>query len=1386
MLKPRFLLVLLALSMVGAVGFVWNRHKSATADALFARATDRLSSEEPDYDAALRELDLALDLALAQDQKELAGEIFLTRGRTYQRRRALSKAREDFAHVLGEYMPGSVTVALQIGWIDYSSENYADALATATAILNELPTHSGALHLRGRALFRLAETTVGECKEKLDERLADEPAAVGTALAWKVAALDPGTPRRAAALSELIALVDDEELALALQAQLEAATVAIVEARRSFAESLQSFPTADSIVGFLELLQRAERPEEAVDLGLAALVHPRFQESPAGIAIVVDALEELDRPRVAAAVIEQARNAGAQETVLAEASAEEEEEDKDNVARKVPTEFLLPWCELLYELEDWRRLEKVARILAKVGGTAAQPALHRPAARLYEGIAKLKLGRYEEAIARLKEYTSSPGPRSPFPGALQYANYALSQAYRAQGRAQDEFRALERATSRLGAPGAAWARLSELQLSQRLPLNTVVHSLTHALRLDPDRAGQLFPLWDRFGTQAYDEQGKRLTQVRRQLRQDGLFVPEERFTMSWEVWSLGHLHLENGQPWGAVVAGQALLKRYPDLFLGWDLVIEGYLARGDHARAVEALVTRNTVVGAHPDSLRILAAVPPEIIRPDQLLILMEQDPRNTGIMTMARALLEDGQADLALAGLTATGIDDLQEEALILVAELQTAVSAWRDVLTTLKPIAIESPNFSRAFALRVRAALEVGKGNVPAWTLEPVIQQLETATIEDPEAMREASLMLIYHGQPELALRLLQRIDEDGRARTGAVLDALAAANLVGGHGAEAEEALDRAEAFLADGSPDVGRIALYATLERWSEIPGAVDDLRKSEFVPSDLADAILLALEERVEEALSAAVEALEEAPDDPRWFVVHAAANALLPEAERREAAVEDPFGPQTLLFAGAVPEGYDPRQALVALLATDSLTWSTWAIAHLDELDPRRVGVLWPVWLRIGALRHHDEVDKRRSLLSSFVQARPQFAWAWQLLEELELARVGTEFAPSYQKLVEERLTALGPAPDTPSLNAAVRAQRMLRLERVDEAVNLLTDSLDTDGEDPLVLLTLARIRAALGARREAIGLWARVFDALPPEEVASLVPEFLALCEAAYTEGMITRPMWKVELEALAVEHPNDPAIALATAQMHVLSLRDSAAGLAQGLAELDVFREKTGWVPVDGLRSGSAEDWFDFYLEHNASEAEDFVRGELLGRPGSAALWRMLARAIEQQGKKKDAFDRYFALINILPDTEALRRAGEILADRGSDHPLVEATIAKVQAIEGAPPNEPSLIFLRGRSLANSGDPEALDQGVGQLRVLWMQRAALHGQVDAPLVGFRYGASLLHRSNPEDGPVAGQVLAEVLPVVRDPVQRDLTLALAHLARWVPQDTAPADGEGL
>ena len=348
--------------------------------------------------------------------------------------------------------------------------------------------------------------------------------------------------------------------------------------------------------------------------------------------------------------------------------------------------------------------------------------------------------------------------------------------------------------------------------------------------------------------------------------------------------------------------------------------------------------------------------------------------------------------------------------------------------------------------------------------------------------------------------------------------------------------------------------------------------------------------------------------------------------------------------------------------------------------------------------------------------------------------------------------------------------------------DRLPEAAQVFRDGRDELGKDPLALVNEARLLRVGGKRGDAVLRFSEALLLLPPEEAQLLMEEFLALGTQAHLEGTIATAAWRAVLAALRERMPASPTAALAFARFERQTTADKVSGWTRAREEYERFRADTGETPLDELEPGSAAAWAEFFLSENPREAEEMIRAELPLSPGSPGLWRLLAEALEGQGKIDAAFERYAAATSILPDPRTMRRAASILSQRGNNHPLLEATLERIQYIERTVEPDPELELLRARSLAHGGLP-GVRAALPLYETLWANRAVLRKPSVAYDLGLGYAIALLHNGDPADAPLVKSVLADVMQIVKDPFRRDLLQAYAHLATWMPEVRVEDEG---
>jgi len=277
-------------------------------------------------------------------------------------------------------------------------------------------------------------------------------------------------------------------------------------------------------------------------------------------------------------------------------------------------------------------------------------------------------------------------------------------------------------------------------------------------------------------------------------------------------------------------------------------------------------------------------------------------------------------------------------------------------------------------------------------------------------------------------------------------------------------------------------------------------------------------------------------------------------------------------------------------------------------------------------------------------------------------------------------------------------------------------------------------------------------------------------------LIERAAHGGHIGPARAKAELEALALRLPDHPLVALARAGAELRALPNSPAiGIGRAFALLDGWRKQHGQLPINALLEGAARRWFEFYVEVDPRRAEQFATHELELDPGDLEPWLMIGEALRAQGRLDEALLQFDVASTMIPEGRILRLGAEIIADLGRDHVRVEQMIERARQMEGTQQPDPSLAFLRARSLVNT-NPGTLPVGIEMLIELWSRRAEIGAHVSEAELGLQLGTALMHRLAPGDARRAALVLANVQDKVADPMRSDLIRAISLIARRVDE----------
>lgn len=1350
-------LLLLACATVWALYSAWADAVSRTPETLIASVDEYLALEEPNYESALHEIELALRLAEGGATATYA-EALQRRAEILRARGALVPAMNDYKRILADYLPGDISTLLTLANLQHQAGDLVGARETTDSILQEIPQHPAAWALIGRIYASEADEALAQAYRMIENNLDDSEAVSARQLAGQIAARTPDDASRVARENDLRAYFgpmstrDMREI----DTLLDRASEFLSNAREAYSFSMQRRADPNAMRGFLDILYVAGHYREAVTFGHSAMAHSSFRKDRDAIHTLASALHAMGAERDAGMAIQVALQAG-----------------------RVPTAYLDSWMRILYDGESWKRLTQLARFYMDRHPTGAAGRVASAIGRFYTGMSDFKRKRLAEAMRHLEAYYEAEGVDEPFPGADLDALSALADMARQRGAHSQELKWL-RAALELDPvlSGNAWLRVYRLINSKNVEDQAEREAaLTHAMRLSPELADAHDREWIALG--------RNLLAARKRdpnsagaaaLRASDAWYPEEEYG-TYELFLLARLHREAGESQGAVVCLKRLLLEFPGLRSAMDELIDIYAETGRKDDLIPLVMERLERWGSNPRCLHLLRSFPAEDLNLDQHWRRMRLDVRYSGAMAVARSLAESGQPERALRALTHAGFSEVGSEGRILAAELYLSLERHDELTSTLFPIPPEDELYSRASALRIRSALAQDDTTLLMGAVRELVESRDLA----PEEVLSIADHLILQDQVRPASFLLTRLDRSPQTRSGRLFLRQAALHMNRGENEEAVEDLERAEAYVADGSAALGRLLLAIQNQRWLDMPEEIARLRASQWRPSLLQQACLLALEDRLESSQALFQQALATEAPGPLWILGAAATQTL-----RGRALDTIPFRisfdreDALALLTGVPGKAEDARTTLGLLLALEDVHWRSWVAPQVERIEARTPGSSGPnPWLALltaNAYLRQGLTDKARAASLLSIATRRDFEPGWTLHERLEEDQYDRKDHPDLLRLRQQRREAL--------LETETLPEGLLLEARGLQAQGLYEDALLKAKwavrESPKFAsahLLMAELHEQAGKIRGAISNYENLFGMLPADEAQQLIPIYLDLLAEFRSSGRLSMEDWRASVLQLTTRQPNDPRALLAAARSEVLVAGDQNVPTAVGRAwhRMDAFLAAHPGVPLDDLRAGATREWFEFTSGLDPRRAESLIRGQLQLRPDSPDLWLMLGESYEGQYRQEDALAIYRQLLDLLPEPDTLLRCASLMADLSYKAGEVQALLDSSIDLNNWDLDDPSIRYIFARAYANGG-PQLRDLSIQILGDLWHTRDQLPPDLVQPdLLGQLYGAGLLRRGYEQDRDEARETLETVLPLILEPVRRDLVRAMAYLSNFLP-----------
>jgi tetratricopeptide (TPR) repeat protein len=1419
-------LVTIALVLAGRT---FMRAERSSPSEVLRDVQARFATGTADGRLLVRELAIVLDDPRSIDDDQLLAELLLCRSLVHDSLGDTTSAREDLERVLSLYRRGDAELELRAAALEAKMELVPEALARARRVVAREPANAEAWRVIGSLERRLAQELRSRAGALASQYLIEADALEAAGLLRELCARDPADRTRRSLADDLRETVPAGEVDLVKQLLDDAddASKHNRAARKALSRAMGLAPHPDSALELIRLLTEGGRADLAADLAAAARLDGATFADPRVLGATLDALGELGHLQRAYSVIQSwPWRASSPSRDLAEHA-----------------------LRLLFEGGAMRASGGPLAALRRTQDPGASLV-----ASFYQAVqisAKALEVRESEALGRALQAWSSfletPETFQPVPGAraLAYASRAKVRGALGdtKGERQDLLRALtppelvseDAWFSRI--TGEDFARMSTLSSEARnAGYRGAEERWTRAMSAMPERTAEFEQRWLELGDLSLQrDAGYSFRQV---------FASAGNSGSPWPTIDVGPAtlyrvaleHLSRGNQEGAAAVARRLVDQYPGLVPAWDALIEAQLQRGSRHQVLVDLLNRLSLTGPDGGTTAFLERYGKENLAPSQRLEWMRLDPAGFGRQAIARTQLDRGQVKAALRALgpdpALVGSDEGEEghqeheqeqeqehsdeegeddggqdagpqpeverpeeplELRLLRVEALVAAGRQADALRSLHALDPRVRMSSGALGLELKARLlSPGAGGATRGLIEHYAALL--AGDEPPtELALESVYTLLDRGLTGPAGVLLDALDSRAETRGGPMLEAMFQQRILAGDRDGALETLERAEAFIGDGSIELRRLVLRIDERAWRGLPEETRGVRAALGDGVDpWLDAALALLEERLEAGVELARAGLELNRRSPQWALLSAIAGDLGAQPARMPPNLGGPGRGQLGRFLrGGDAIGRDPREILGALIAVERAHLASMTESTALELVEREAGTLWPAWLRARALEMRALEGQAAPSLARVSLARDAYA---------DLARKFPDFGPAWAGW--ERTLAPATGNPWPPIRVALRAARFAAkiggndpLERtVDEAcalsqgddvpaaATLLQRALGKlKGADPDKLQLLAHFYLATGNYPRAL---AALDAALPRRSTASddrVVRQVVETLAAGSAPGVAKQQRLgtaRVEaaLEQLIKRFPRDPLPALAHARLRAESEKRNPALVADLVAHaFEELRERTSGTTLEDLRPEAPAEWGALLLDLAPEAAETAMLEDLALRPGDLTLWRLLTEAIAAQGHTADARALYRALTVMSNDPATHHAYAWFLLERGATRDEIQAEIMAAAQAGPNPALKDRALFVSAVAELRYANRPRLGAILTRMEALWRRRAEVRG-VPMLMLGRSYVSALLQRRTNKDRRQAQKVLVELgRQRELDPYLPEVASAIMGICRALP-----------
>ena len=1372
MSKLPLLATLAATAALAMLFRAWDWNATTSPEQLLEEARLLTGTDTPQTGLAQRKLQRALDM---EPTKATRLAIIQERAELHLSSRSFEMSLLDFEALLEE-SPNDIDILTKLATISETVKDSELAVKYIDQILAITPTNSWARAKKAREHDFLADGNEAQIREDLLAYLPQSKLDTLMPMIQQASYLPPEDAVRVGLISRMqadLAARSPESLPIAMKGVTELAEIRSM-AREAYAESIEYSINRFNLYGLLSHLRASGRVHDAVDFGLVLPYFPASIEHPGTLQDLALTLESLGRTGMANEII---RNAIAEDATW----------KKD---------FLEPWCGILYRAKLWPQLRNAAIQLHRQSGVAIENRPRRTRASFFWGIAAFNLDEFATAEDHLGRFLSIRPEGAP-PNALAIAWIAIADINLERGDLEQERLALMKCTAEAPRFSTEVNRRAAYSIRNHLTRGLeAAEYLAHAISMDSSLESELLPLFEKAGEMELVETRVNLVEIAQELRKKDRWYPTGE-SSTYMLWALAQLHLDQGQLTGALVTYKRLRKTMPGFapaFHQESMILKAKDRRHDQLMTLLEGMAANGPDPAYILEMKsILADLGGGQLEGDTLRKWMELDPSFAGAIEIAKELQIQDRIPEALYALSGTDRGLFTDSDSILHAEVLTSLNRYEEVLVTTEDIDPQGPMGGTGSLIRARAALLLNQLSL----LDQCLTDIETYDpVLNEVLVYEVLGLMNKGGLDEQAMRLARHLATSAKSHSGRNLNMAAATAAIAADTESSRSWVELANAFLTDMSPTAGLLLLNLQEDQYGELPSLARELRAGEPAwRTATHPAILAALEGRLGEARALTLAGLQQTPFHPDWHLLGAALNSI--------GAV--PINANTL-GAGLGPSAAAPLKRISGLakesglemigmlLAKDTPGWSAWTHSRLSR--PTYLKLLGPFGRGMLARSTMDsgEFLLAKKMLDQAILKNADFIPYWDLLEELTEREHGQE-SPQMVKVKQRRRQAGlpirggGKASETDLLLDAATLAAASGDSR--KALLLSRQAQTIDGESLPVRLAVARLARELDPIAALNGYKGYLGNATGPEVPAAIEEMFeLFSMRAAMMPTAEEVRIQRTLLEMLQTKSPHDPLPVIELARLDLLeadaqdngqgktpSNQAGAAtaelGIQSALGRMERFFRSNPDAPLEELRPGSCEAWFDLLATFDPFAAHQFADQQLDLSPRSIDLWILYARSLEATAQMDLAKEAWLRIGKMTSDPKVALARASLLSELDGNRLQIDTLLDIAANADKSGQYRRRIGFIRGKSFLRL-DQESKTKGINVLMAIRNTDSEYLGDVTPQEIDYALAIGLLHRADSGDGARAKELLKPLAEAEPDPLRAQLLTGLAGLGNGI------------